>query len=269
MANRTKSFSIDRFRDQIAQEGGFSRSFLFTCRVAFSVDSNFKYWNTTESQYLLCRSVSLPAAIVDTVELKYFTRSVKIPGGRTFPPLSLTFYSTNQNPFRTLLLDWQESLSAPISNIRGIDEGQTLDFSNDGSVSGFITADPLNYAISSKQNAYRNALFADIYLTQYNIEPEKRNLALIAANLDALSGNSPLGQTLGQIGGVISGLLNPSDHVSIGTYHLRGAWPTSIGSPTLSHDSDDIQTYDVEFSYQDMSFIPAASVTTSQVFRLP
>jgi hypothetical protein len=90
------SFSIDSFKNTIMQQGGLARPFFFKLLIYPASDCPQKLWDMFNSYgwAFLCRSATLPAAIVQPIELKYFTRSIKIAGAREVQPVTVTFFNT-------------------------------------------------------------------------------------------------------------------------------------------------------------------------------
>ena len=107
-------FSITRFKEAVAKEGGLSRGVFFDCTIGRKFQTAF----SKEDAVLLCKAANMPAAQLDTAEVKYFTRSVKIPASRQFSPLTLTFYNTQTYSLRHEFLTWLSEFNTPISNVR-------------------------------------------------------------------------------------------------------------------------------------------------------
>lgn len=117
MAERP-SFSINSFRSQITKKHGLARGHMFTCRIqGLNILSDF-----SEKHTILCKSATLPAYTVSTEELKYFTRSVKFPGSRTYEPIRLTFLHSYNYELRRLFERWQVALNSFEHNARNVDD---------------------------------------------------------------------------------------------------------------------------------------------------
>ena len=110
-------FSITKFKEAVAKEGGLSRGVFFDCSITLS-HPNYKEF-FSEDSLRLCKAANMPAAQLDTAEVKYFTRSVKIPASRQFSPLTLTFYNTESYVMRDQFLIWLSLFNSPVSNVRG------------------------------------------------------------------------------------------------------------------------------------------------------
>jgi len=110
-------FSITRFKEAVAKEGGLSRGVFFDCSITLSSPEYKDFFS--EDSLRLCKAANMPAAQLDTTEVKYFTRSVKIPASRQFSPLTLTFYNTESYVMRDQFLIWLSFFNSPVSNVRG------------------------------------------------------------------------------------------------------------------------------------------------------
>lgn len=127
-------FSVSKFKELIAKEGSLSRGVWFNCTITHP-NPNFQF---DESHSFLCKAANLPTTQLDVTELKYFTRSVKIPAAKQYAPITLTFYNTNSYTLRNQFLKWISVFNTPVSNLRNAidldDAGQstvTIPFTTD------------------------------------------------------------------------------------------------------------------------------------------
>lgn len=146
------SFSIDDFKGALKQP---ARSHLFLCRVSPPA-SLIDLFPADEVDYL-CKAVTLPAATVETTELSYFTRAVKIPGRRTYTPITLTFYNTERYTPRNGFEQWSNGLNQYETNIRTA--------AHEGGTYGKITLDHF----STVNREAENTLVLQL-LSRYEIE---------------------------------------------------------------------------------------------------
>jgi len=112
------NFSINRFKEAVAQSGGLARPIFFECTVvcpALALESDLKL---VQEDIILCKAMSIPEQTIDTVDIKYFTRSVPIPGSRQYSPVTLTFYNTANYKLRNYFEVWLELLNAQVHNRR-------------------------------------------------------------------------------------------------------------------------------------------------------
>lgn len=108
-------FSISRFKNSIDAAGGLSRGVFYDCQITFQSKPLF-----TEEEILLCKTANLPATQLDVAEVKYFTRTIKIPAARQFQPITLTFYNTQNYGVRVAFLEWISLYNSPLSNVRNV-----------------------------------------------------------------------------------------------------------------------------------------------------
>lgn len=110
-----RRFSIEAFKSAAARRG-LAKGFFFKChffgeiRGIDPMDPSGGWILNRDTAYF-CRSATLPAAIVQAVELKYHTRSIKIAGAREVQPFTCTFFNTINGEFRRTILKWQENVS--------------------------------------------------------------------------------------------------------------------------------------------------------------
>lgn len=132
------TFDISKFKSMVEAAGGFTRGSYFQCIIyttpspitpvkpttAFNIGKGFEenivVVGSNEDRRMLCRAVELPAAAITPVELRYFTRPVKLPGAREYGPLSLTFFNTANYGVRSFFEQWQGRLSSYHTNARGV-----------------------------------------------------------------------------------------------------------------------------------------------------
>jgi hypothetical protein len=190
------SFSIDAFKANVAGKGGFTRGNFFGCSIvppaALSLPSDSS----------LCKSVTLPQATVEATEIPYFTRPVKIPGRRTFAPITLSFYNTADYSHRLMMEEWLTALNNPDTNRRR-----------------------------------PTTLTGEIQLIHFDV-----------------GGGMDLGTLVSgfRLLGLAAFFFKGSTHHPLAVYRLHGAFPTSVGPMAFTMETDEIQTFDVEFQYQSM-----------------
>lgn len=124
MAESTR-FSITNFKSTIDAAGGLSRGVFYDCLITVNPPASTTGTPFTssavsfgEEQLLLCKAANLPTSQLDFTELKYFTRSVKIPAARQFQPVTLTFYNTQNYELRNKFLEWVSRFNQSVTNQR-------------------------------------------------------------------------------------------------------------------------------------------------------
>lgn len=107
-------FSINEFKDAVEAAGGLSRGVFYDCLITREDVSN----PLEPESIVLCKAANLPTSQLDYTDVKYFTRSVKIPAARQFQPITLTFYNSQNYVLRNQFLEWLSRFNSPESNIR-------------------------------------------------------------------------------------------------------------------------------------------------------
>jgi hypothetical protein len=161
------NFSISGFKDQVAARGGLSRGVFFSCIINFPVNSPSNVFFDS-SDTLICKSVTLPAETLDFTELKYHTRSVKIPSVRQFPSFQMSFYNTNNYNLRSQFFAWMNIFNASVSNNRGTAEVDP----QGGAVTSIPAINDINYtnAFATIQlQAFKNTNTTDAALGLYRL----------------------------------------------------------------------------------------------------
>lgn len=118
-----QSFSITSFKGAMSRP---ARSHLFNCKITCSsklagfstiFNENFGAGASVATKSLLCRAATIPEMVVDVGELYFFTRAVKYPSRRTFAPLTLTFYNTEDYELRYAFEQWNGLLNSYRGNM--------------------------------------------------------------------------------------------------------------------------------------------------------
>lgn len=60
-----------------------------------------------EDEFILCKSMPVPASNVEVVTVDYKGHQLKIPSNRTYDPVDLTFYNTPSQTLYDFFLAWQ------------------------------------------------------------------------------------------------------------------------------------------------------------------
>lgn len=235
------SQSLDYFKWNITRRDGFARSHVFRCIIE-GADGNSIFAKYQDNRnFLLCKSASLPALVIGTQELKYFGRSVKYPGNRTYDTMSLTFFGTQSYGVRRAFEAWQGSLSSYQSNFRGV-----YDWKPHG---GDITTERITPTIGPSDVRYDT--YATITLEHLAIDGILRQAGvLVQAGQQALRERlGALGDAGIEVANLLGFDLNPNRVIA--TYKLFNAFPIRIGALEFGYDNDaEVQTYTVDFDYQ-------------------
>lgn len=139
-------FSISRFKDGLAKAGGLARGMYFTAQVvggpfgttidipSIGLLGNIplqQYWamfmpwfalplptpTDAQHQVMMCRAARMPDLSLQTTELSFHSRKVKIPSSRTYEPLTLTFLHVNDTKVRHKFEQWLNIMNHPSENM--------------------------------------------------------------------------------------------------------------------------------------------------------
>lgn len=127
--------SLDTFKTKLAGTTGLAQGLFYRCEITLqqefatpesAVGTTGTVFRTgvaatnffTEDDGLLCKSVTLPVATIDNSPLKYFTRTITVPGSRQFSPLSISLYNTTTYNTRSKFLQWIAGFNLPVGNVR-------------------------------------------------------------------------------------------------------------------------------------------------------
>lgn len=234
------NFNIDRIKTQIQSRGGLTRGIFFQCDIAsltnISGNGEFVF---KEDDTLVCKAVTLPPDALDVTEVKYFTRSIKVPATRQFAPITLTFYNTVNHELRSKFISWMNLFNTSKSNVRGAME----------------TKD--DFTPISASTSYEN-FFTTLTLTSYDNTGKMsiKDLLKVGANAGIAAGqslasdaNSIVGSAAGAIGNRFKQQIE-SNNPALARYTFYNTYPISVSGLQFSQDDDgSYQTYDVEFHY--------------------
>jgi len=256
------NFNINRIKSQLQQRDGLSRGLFFECVISLPIPLSGagSGVNFGQDDTIVCKAVSLPSDTLDIAEIRYFTRSIKIPASRQPSPITLSFYNTVDYQLRKNFYHWINLFNSPITNVRGSME-------KDQRKNGVAARVP-DKDTQPNKTYQENPLsaYATIELIAYN-----NTGGLTWSQLKDLAINSAIGigeSAAGRInpiaGSVANQIVNKFDKRQIesnnpisGRFVFYDAFPTSIGGLQFSYDDDtSYQTYDVEFQYRHMTFIP-------------
>lgn len=188
--------SIANFKSAVEARGDMARGVFFDVSIAAEAPGTLPF--SDPADLYLCKAANLPAAQLDVVGLKYFTRTVNIPGSRQFAPVTLTFYHTNNYQVRFNFLEWLSRFNTPISNVRGASETRVQGAGATAGASG-VESTVATYA----------------------------TLILKARDMS---------------------------NIERAEYRFVSAFPSSVGGLQYSYENDtQVQTYDVEFQYLNMT----------------
>lgn len=209
---------IQTFKEKLSAEG-LIKGIFYTVNITFSGLLSPIVFD--ENELILCNSATLPNAQLDVAELKYFTRTVKVPGSRQYSPITLSLYNTPSYNTRTKFLSWLNTFNDQESNTRDI-------------FAANIRL-PRNYATvvikSYSEEAWEDPLYPRVVTLE--IDPDTGQIVRrVNINPENINNRKPLA-----------------------TYTFTSAFPSSITAVQYSYENEtQLQTYDVELQYLEYVF---------------
>lgn len=208
--------SIQTFKEKLTAKGLNRGLFYVTTITGSSIDFG-------QDELIICKSVTLPPTQIDSAEIKYFTRTVKIPGTRQYSPLTLSFYNTPDYKTRSKFLTWVNAFNDATNNFRN------------------SNARPANqYFAELTVKSYSEYAWKD---PQY---PDRTQQVITVDPITGIASTTNI---------TITDPENVNNRQLLATYKFTSAYPTSVTAVQYSYENDtQPQTYDVEFQYLRFSF---------------
>lgn len=234
------NFNLTSFKSQLIQEGGLSRGYYFECMISLPGPPS----EINRTATLLCRAATLPSMVVEVNTTKFYGKEVRYPGARTNGSFTLTFFNTYSYSVRNRFIRWQEALRSFDTNIQQ-------------------DADPAPY------------LNTDMTLLHYSdvssiLPTLVRPRAAGSSAQNVLGSDEQISLRDVEIMAEDNSVLNKfPEHLLAGTYKLEKIFPSNISPLTFAYDNDEFQTFDVEFQYLNMQFIPSSERATNETIVLP
>jgi len=104
------SLNIDDFKSKLV--GGGARSNLFRATVTYPGFAA----GDIELTSFMCKSAQLPASTIDTIEVPFRGRQLKIAGDRTFEPWSITIINDTDFAVRNAFERWMNGVNGHQEN---------------------------------------------------------------------------------------------------------------------------------------------------------
>src|SRR5688572_27134003 len=131
-------FNVSNFRANGLIQGGFRPS-LFTVTLTFP--SLVATPGVSERVQFLARASSLPASVIDQIEVPYFGRKIKLEGNRTFEDWEVTIMMDEDMQLRNAFEAWHNSINTIISNRLDPRVADTIpNFGNSYKTTALVTA---------------------------------------------------------------------------------------------------------------------------------
>jgi hypothetical protein len=111
------AFNIETFKTNGLKEGG-ARPSLFDVTITFpnflsgKIDSD-----TQQSIRFLCRATQIPAMTVQSIDVPYMGRKIKVAGDRSFADWSVTIMNDENFKLRAAFEAWSNQLNSIVTNV--------------------------------------------------------------------------------------------------------------------------------------------------------
>ena len=108
---------IDDFKNALA--GGGARGNLFRCRTTWptGIGSASGFENAGRSVEFMARGATIPASTIESVDVNYRGRILKIPGDRTFEDWTVTVYNDTNFNIRDSFEAWMNLIKSHSGNV--------------------------------------------------------------------------------------------------------------------------------------------------------
>jgi hypothetical protein len=125
------AFNVNEFIAAGLKFGG-ARSSLFQVNITNPINgiSDFQF-------PLLCRATNIPASTVNTIEVPYFGRRVKLAGNRVYAEWPTTIMNDEDYLIRNALEQWNNSINIPQSNLRDLASSSPANYKSTAQVTHF------------------------------------------------------------------------------------------------------------------------------------
>lgn len=131
------AFNINQFKSRGLTKGGVRPS-LFQVQINPNIGEDSI---TLDKFMFTCRASEVPAATIESVNVPYFGRQVKLAGDRTFADWSVTVMNDEDYLVRNMFEDWSNQINQFVGNVKLLPantykntDALVTQFSKDGSV---------------------------------------------------------------------------------------------------------------------------------------
>lgn len=131
------AFNINEFKSRGLTKGGVRPS-LFQVQINPNIGEDAV---ALDKFTFTCRASEVPAATVDSINVPYFGRQVKLAGDRTFADWSVTVMNDEDYLVRNMFEDWSNKINQLVGNVKLLPantykntDALVTQFSKDGSV---------------------------------------------------------------------------------------------------------------------------------------
>lgn len=126
------AFNINQFRSQMTGDG--ARPNLFEVTLAFP---EFAGAAATTPFTFMCKTASIPASTIGSVEVAYFGRTLKFAGNRTFGDFNITVINDEDFIVRTAFQKWLSNINSHAGNLQSAPAALGLGYTRDAVVTQY------------------------------------------------------------------------------------------------------------------------------------
>lgn len=121
------AFNIEDFKSNGLALGG-ARPSLFDVQIPGGWPGS---GDSTATLQFLAKASSLPPSVVESIDIPYFGRKIKILGDRVFPNWSVTVMNEENFSLRNGFMNWHEFMNSKIPNILNNPSGDIESYKRD------------------------------------------------------------------------------------------------------------------------------------------
>lgn len=114
------AFNINQFISNALPLGG-ARPSLFDVTIKFPQGQAFGTQfqvNGEPKIRFVCRSASIPPSIINSIDVPYFGRRVKVSGERVYPDWDVTIFNDEDYTIRRAFEEWHAAINRVIDNVK-------------------------------------------------------------------------------------------------------------------------------------------------------
>lgn len=108
------AFNINQFKSRGLTKGGVRPS-LFQVQINPNIGEDAV---TLDKFAFTCRASEVPAATIESVNVPYFGRQIKLAGDRTFADWSVTVMNDEDYLVRNMFEDWSNQINQLVGNVK-------------------------------------------------------------------------------------------------------------------------------------------------------
>lgn len=114
------AFNINEFKS-LGLTGGGARPSLFKVQITPNIDEDR---DASLKFEFTCRATEIPAATIESINVPYFGRQIKLAGDRTFADWSVTVMNDEDYIVRNMFEDWSNKINQFVANRKLLENNQ-------------------------------------------------------------------------------------------------------------------------------------------------